>query len=218
MFDEGKTGQCENSAGLIAFVYGECSSSEADTFKAHLLGCADCAAEAAAFRLLRTSLGEMREEALASAPILEIPASKVAPGPSWHESVLALLGGARGLAAAAVVALTLAGIVALYRGGSGPNGNEIAANSFKRGEASAATPTPTGGSSLSPSGGGSALQPLDRKEGDDDKTSVSSKRGGTQRSKSVSIKNTDKVPTLSTYEEEEDKTLRLADLFEDIGE
>lgn len=53
--------ECGREADLVAFIYGEASESATADFKRHIVSCAKCADEAAAFKSVRTDLAAWRE-------------------------------------------------------------------------------------------------------------------------------------------------------------
>jgi len=108
---------CERAPDLIAFLYGEADETEARDFQLHLQQCNSCREEMAAFGVVRESITEYRDEALAgfvSTPIAAQPQTKSALAalrqffdlsPLWLKGATAL---------AAVAFCVLVGIV-LFR-------------------------------------------------------------------------------------------------------
>ena len=68
--DSGRDAECARSADLVTYLYGEATEEEARRFGQHLSACVTCREEAAAFRTVRSALGEWRSEALSDAPSL----------------------------------------------------------------------------------------------------------------------------------------------------
>jgi len=56
---------CERAPDLIAFLYGEADERETRDFQLHLQQCSACREEAASFGVVRESIAEYRDEALA---------------------------------------------------------------------------------------------------------------------------------------------------------
>lgn len=66
---------CERVSDLIAFIYNEASESETRDFELHLKQCAECRAEIDSFGLVRQSITEWRDEALAGFVATPLPAT-----------------------------------------------------------------------------------------------------------------------------------------------
>lgn len=66
---------CEREPDLISFIYNEASESETRDFELHLKECARCRAEIASFGLVRQSITEWRDEALAGFVATPLPAA-----------------------------------------------------------------------------------------------------------------------------------------------
>jgi anti-sigma factor RsiW len=79
MKDMDKDSTCERVADLIDFLYGELSAREAQRFEHHLRDCSACTAEFTAFKQVRTSVVEWRNEWLRG--ILPVPAEQFASAP-----------------------------------------------------------------------------------------------------------------------------------------
>jgi len=77
--NEVNTPNCGRENDLIAFLYGELTDVEAQTFQRHARDCASCNAELAALRDIRESVVNWRNESLGviSAPITESAVTKV---------------------------------------------------------------------------------------------------------------------------------------------
>ena len=72
---------CERASDLIAFLYGEADEREARDFQLHLQQCTSCRGEVASFGIVRESITEWRDEALAgfvSSPVAAQPQKKSA--------------------------------------------------------------------------------------------------------------------------------------------
>ena len=72
---------CERAPDLIAFLYGEADEAEARDFQLHLQQCSSCREEVASFGVVRESITEYRDEALAgfvSTPLAAQPKTKSA--------------------------------------------------------------------------------------------------------------------------------------------
>lgn len=67
-----ETNVCGRAEGLVGYLYGEATADERATFEGHLAACAGCRDELAAFRQVRTAVGEWRAEVLQAAPALAL--------------------------------------------------------------------------------------------------------------------------------------------------
>jgi len=65
--EETSASLCTRAEDLVAYLYDEASEGEALDFERHTERCASCKAELAAFRLVRSNIGEWRSHALAFA-------------------------------------------------------------------------------------------------------------------------------------------------------
>lgn len=225
MLDDGRNNQCGHSAELVSYMYGECSESQAADFESHLEKCFTCASELSSFTTIRSSLGEMRHEANVSAPRLAADFSGGRSKSSWVESLMALFGGARGFAAAGAFAVVLMAIVTVFvmnRNGDHQS-QEIASNTSKT-PSSATQSLTTNTNEASTTTRNEPLKPGEVPPGKTLSADPSKDEGhapegqSPKRTKVRNQKAVEKTPTLSNYDEEEDKSLRLADIFEDIGE
>jgi hypothetical protein len=75
--------QCDRTEELVAYLYGEASAAEAESFTQHLSVCASCRDELSAFGAVREAVGAWRAEALSVSPSLTLAdASAAATSPS----------------------------------------------------------------------------------------------------------------------------------------
>ena len=84
-----ETNTCGRAVQLVGYLYGEATADERAVFEQHLPACAACRDELAAFRSVRTAVGEWRAEVMRSAPALSLSevtgraeGSQVVPTPS----------------------------------------------------------------------------------------------------------------------------------------
>jgi hypothetical protein len=130
---------CDFSETLVSYIYGETSPAESDKFKAHLAGCGECAAELAGFGVVRSGIAEWRtgEFAPISAPAIELPARSepvfavpALAANSWLDGIRAFFTPRMTLAAAGFAALVICAglaIAVLNSPGSGDK-NTVAVN------------------------------------------------------------------------------------------
>ena len=69
MEERSNTRKCDRENDLIAFLYGEANEQEARDFERHLKTCSQCESELGAFKPIRQSIIEWREEALGRVPV-----------------------------------------------------------------------------------------------------------------------------------------------------
>ena len=66
---------CERAEDLVTYLYGETAPSEARSFASHLDACAPCRDEMAAFGVMRTKVGALREELVSVTPRIDFAAA-----------------------------------------------------------------------------------------------------------------------------------------------
>jgi anti-sigma factor RsiW len=221
---------CESHGELLEFLYGELDAGRAGAFRAHLDSCAECGTEVLAFSSLRGSIGVWKSEFdRIGTPLIRIPSPErevtVVAGsePSFVDSVRAFLAGFPALATGSLAIVAFVGGIALYLLFSG-GAAEIARDNGNR-DTPVATPAPT----ASPAG---VTVPPKRTEPEtaakpkDDPRPVkiadkpvnrttrteTRKIAGNERNRPRGSR-----PTLSGEDDEDDDTIRLADLFDEIG-
>jgi len=227
---------CDFSETLVSYIYGETSAAESDKFKAHLAQCGECAAEFAGFGVVRSSIAEWRQEEFApmAVPVIEMPARKVIitdESPSWLDGIRAFFTPKMTLAAAGFAALVVCAALTLAVISSQSSGNEnmLAQNSApenKQQVSNAGSETAAPGED-SPKNTSVAKQGADEKDIDP----AAAKHGSGREyvnTAAVKVANTVNQPkpknaprqvkqqkpaTLDIYDDTEDDSLRLADLF-----
>jgi hypothetical protein len=217
---------CGFADELVSYLYGDLHAEETGRFESHIGNCTECASEVAGFSSLRVSIGELKTdfEAIPTPPI-RIPYPMTAsaePKASVFDSLRTLLSGFRTLAAGSValVAITAG---AIYYLGPSDQGSELAGgniNGTKSTASPTAQPSPPVAEKQLPDQTApetAATNPKDTVPGKvgDKKTAPRPevRKSGTQ------VKKSDKrqSPTIIDETDDEDKTLRLADLFDEIG-
>jgi len=226
---------CRSAEDVLSYLYGELPANEIGRIKSHLAACGDCASEADAFSALRGSFADWKREfALMPTPPIRIDerqtALPVAPTTSVFDAIRAYLAGFPSLAAASAAALLLVGFGAFYLLTLNQN-DDLAETSQNRPKASPTTgSTPaaksesvdTSANSSIPAGKNSEapadVKPV--KAAERQPKSVADKSPRTNnRNTNVSRPKNDRAqaPTLGEDSGDEDDTLRLADLFDEIG-
>lgn len=72
---------CDRTEELVAYLYGEASAAEAESFTQHLSVCASCRHELSAFGAVRGAVGAWRVEALSVSPSLTLGGAPAATSP-----------------------------------------------------------------------------------------------------------------------------------------
>ncbi len=232
---------CGSGESIVAYIYDEATPSERRNFEAHLLECAECTDEFAELSNARFSVFEWQKEAFAEIPTPEIviPYEKTRSGSEsgFWEAVKAYLGGFAVPALAAAILLA-AGIgfiaIVLTRGDQ-----QLAANTVEpvvNVPQIAVQPSITEVPQVANRPEVASEQrtnSVEREEKNKEiETSPRPSRVATQakaiksptpkpvvaRSENRNTQETPrKKPVLSDFEESDDKSLRLTDLFDDIG-
>jgi hypothetical protein len=219
MLNNGNTSNCGFADEIVSYIYDEIGATDRTNFERHLADCAVCTDEFAAISNARFSVFEWRREEFAhlSTPKIVIPFGEKQYSIVENGSV-GLMAGLRGLlsisswpVAVAAVLLVCLGFGFLAMTYIGRGDQETAANI-----------------NVPP------VLPLDNPNkvtiGDPDvaKTSVGNRTGqGVRPVKAVEYRrarpnrqttsNNVKAPVLNSYDDNDDKSLRLADLFDEIG-
>lgn len=123
---------CEFAEQIVAYIYDEASAKEKENFEAHLLNCLTCADEIAGFGLVRSSINDWRKDEIfvLDAPMLEFPALRPsfavsAEKGSWFDDFKKLFDFSPVWAAGFAALMICFGLAWLFLGKSN---NEIASN------------------------------------------------------------------------------------------
>ena len=222
---------CGSGETLVAYLYGEASAAESEKFKAHLVECAECSAELAGFGVVRSSIVEWRQEEFApmSAPAIEMPVRSDAviltdEPPSWLTGLRAFFTPRMTLAAAGFAALVICAAltVAVLNSQKAADDNILAKNSSP--ENNKPQITNSGTNETAP--GEDTKKNSAAVKQTEDKAATSAKPRPQENTTVIKISNTapkqknapkvkpqkpENLPGI--YEETQDDTLRLADLF-----
>ncbi|MEJ7623057.1 MAG: zf-HC2 domain-containing protein [Pyrinomonadaceae bacterium] len=229
MLNNGNNGGCDFADLVVSYIYDEATAGERHVFESHLTSCTSCTDEFASISEARFSVFEWRREEFDSLPTPLIAIPCTAEASSLLDTVRGWLTFPVLSAAAAMVLLSLGiGYFSVQLSDS----NEIAENA-------AAITRPSVGETIDPS----PALPLEREvdgfsdpgiseklhvpeSGEADRAMTtrpsrqSSAKGVARRVSrqlaASAAKNT-RAPVLSSYEDTEDKSLRLSDLFDDDG-
>lgn len=225
MFDDGTKNDCEHSVEVVNYLYGEFDARQKVLFERHLAECSLCTDDVKVFGDLRTVFGELRGELNHTVPPIRIEIDGHRNNRGLLASLVELLTGSRTLIGGGVVAALLltAGVIFMSDGEPTYRNLEIATNSVKTPkavssplEAEATRNLP--GSDVAERRGSDArehAEPAGRASGA--ATEIRRQQESTNRRKQTRVEG--KAPTLSTFEDdEEDNSLRLSDLFGEIGD
>ncbi len=224
---------CKNSSDIVPYMYAELSSSDSSVFESHLLDCGECTDQFAEISNARFEVYEWKKlefDPLVT-PGIRIPyESESAVGVSWIDKVRAAFGHGwktPGLAFAGMaIVSTLAAVLVLTR----DDGSDIAANinsnvpAVNTAGIQASDPptlvldrpvdTVKGLEVQQPVQIESTTKPLEPKRTNQGRRAVRPQNIDTIP---ASARNQQRsVPTLNEFSEDEDTSLRLAELFEDI--
>ncbi|HUF04028.1 MAG TPA: zf-HC2 domain-containing protein [Aridibacter sp.] len=235
MFDSGRgPNGCGTGESLVGYIYGEMDEASKAEFEDHLSACDSCAEELASFSVLRISVGELKSSELA----FELPSAVEEPGTAGllarFTGALSASFGLKALAGASVgVIILLLGVIAFNILSTGDLNDQIANVSPVEENAAENPAVPLsepGIGEIAESGSAEAepvketvpLRASDEPEISRPQNSLVKKRSP-QRSVSVppsQLAENNDVPRLSEAadEEFEDDSLRLTDLFSEIGE
>ena len=219
---------CKYSNGIVPYMYGELATSAATEFESHLLECQACTDEFAALSAARYEVYDWKKlefDPLAT-PAMSIPFEEVASTP-WIEKLRAAFASGWGLPAAAFAGLAmvavLLGIVTSRNTGTEVVHRDVnvpvnmPANTKNLEQTSTAVKTGTEGKVDTTSTERSAPRPTvvrDSPSRRDIRTQPAiAPRPTTPRDTQARAPN---APRLNDFVEEEDNSLRLAELFEDI--
>lgn len=226
---------CRFAVDVLSYLYGELPVNETGRIETHLVECAGCATEAESFAALRGSLAEWKREFdLMPTPAIRIdePRSVVsaAPTTSIFDTIRAFLAGFPMLAATSAAALLVVGFGAFYLLTLDRN-NDVAETSQNRPKASPTTKsTPTAKSETVDTTATVSNVPAKTNDSPADakpvkiaerrsKPAADTPARPNNRKTNVNPPKNDRAqaPTLSEDNGDEDDTLRLADLFDEIG-
>lgn len=220
-----KNSGCKLSADIVAYMYGELSSAEGSAFESHLLECVDCTDEFAAVSNARYEVYDWKQtefEPIAT-PVFAIPYGE--PAVSWFDKLRAAFRPSWAVPGVAFTGIAIGSVFASVFYFSGDSGSNVAqVNTNSRPIAAIAAPEkeePLGvvkQDAERPTA--QHEQPVRRVSG----TSVRKRVARTDKNAAVprpvearatSTPNRS-APTLNEFADDEDTSLRLAQLFEDI--
>lgn len=230
---------CDFSETLVSYLYGEIGAGESEKFKAHAAKCVTCSAEIAGFSAVRSQIAEWRQAEFApmASPEFELPEARggsvilTDESRSWLDGLREFFTpkvaiAAAGFAAVAlVVGLTLVALNSRNSGNddmlaknSSMNKNNAETNKVNNSSTEQMAITETG----TDNGGGEPESPESSEKSIKHVRQYASAGSGKTNSAANTPKQKDKAAsaqkqkteTLDTiYKDDEDDSLRLADLF-----
>ena len=220
--------KCKFSAEIVPYMYGESSPAESSAFEQHLVDCSDCTDEFAAISSARYEVYDWKKLEFdpLETPTFDVPFREAA-GVSWSDKIRRVFANAWALpsvsfAALAIVSIVAAGVIWLRSGDELAVKNPDAAPTPIRslGENTAEVRTEQPSKSADPVRP-QATQASVSKRANPRRVyaqPVRAVRDRTMEVKQTTARNETKaVPRLNEYPDDEDTSLRLAELLEDIG-
>ena len=220
--------KCAFENGIVPYMYGELPAREATEFESHLLDCVECTDEFAAVSAARFEVYEWKKlefEPLAT-PVIQLPAMEAA-GVSWFDKLRAAFANGWAIPTVAFAGLAVATAFTLLFVLSGDTDKQIVAN----------TNEPIPSSSVAETKPPTVATPVNAPPEPERAVvteprvvrSTATKQTQPRRTPRVDRPVTPKVdslpttaqqppkaPRLNGFDEEEDTSLRLAELFENI--
>jgi hypothetical protein len=220
--------ECKFSADMVPYMYDELSSVESMAFEQHLIDCADCTDEFAAISSARYEVYDWKKLEFdpLETPNFEIPFEEVA-GVSWSDKIRQMFAHAWAaptvsFAALAIVAVTAVGVIWLQSGEQlvvknlEPVPVPVKQNAAPVPDANVEAPSPYAVAVEQPTTQASvSKRAIPRRTGPQ---IVRATRDRSIEIKQTTARNeTRAVPRLNEYPDDEDTSLRLAELLDDIG-
>ncbi|MEO8041764.1 MAG: zf-HC2 domain-containing protein [Acidobacteriota bacterium] len=219
--------KCKFSSGIVPYMYGEMPGPESSSFESHLLDCSPCTDEFAMISSARYEVYEWKKlefDPLATPQIEIVFEAEPAAGVSWLDKFRASFAQGWAIPSMAAAGIFVAAIFAAAFIFSENGSPDVAANFAKDvvvdepGVQSAPKVTATDSTVSADASGDREREPRVIRPATPQR--VSQKRVVTAVKsvdvKATSAQNERKAPTLNEFVEEEDTSVRLAELFADI--
>ncbi len=220
---------CKFSSDILSYMYGELSASTRDVFESHLLECSVCTDEFAEVSAGRYEVYEWKKLAFdpLATPRFEIPSEyEVAAAPSWVDKLRAAFGSSWAAPAFALGGLMIVSIFAASWILSGDNQPYVAANTADGPVVDSppnVVPSPRVSEPRVETGSTGEIEPQETKPvrilapRRDAKKIVRSAQPRTIEVRGESARNPRiTTPRLNEFADEEDTSLRLAELLDDV--
>lgn len=229
---------CEFADHIVDYLYHEGGADERTRFEDHLASCDTCTDEFASVSVARFSVFEWRKEEFdkLATPSFEIPelralaAAEAEKSLGWFAGIAALLSSVRSpmLVAATLLVCLGAGFVAITFLGTGDgdlvaNGGAVpeVTGPVTNRNTSAQLPdasNPNGGDrAAGPTQTGQSTRPAKPETATPKSVPAVVKRGASEGVRRDKVTRAAQKPMLNDFEEDADDSLRLADLFDEIG-
>ena len=233
--DDVKITQCKFSEAIVPYMYGELAAAECASFESHLLECGDCTDEFASISNARYEVYDWKKlefDPLPTPPV-RIPYADVS-GVSWIERARSVFAGRWAFPAAGFAAVAIVSIFSVVFFTTGETGTDIALESGNTNSVETVMPSPMASERPAPV----VSSPLVAREDLPDRKSerrdlkvatpsVSERKAVRREARSVQPKSVEArqattrddqraVPRLNDFSDDEDTSLRLAELFEDV--
>jgi hypothetical protein len=217
--------ECKFSSDIVPYMYGEMSGSDASSFESHLLECSKCTDEFASISSARYEVYDWKKlqfDPLAT-PVIKI-AFEPEPTASWIGQVSAMFAQGWAIPSLAAAGVFVVAIVAASFILSEKSSPDIAANFSKDivVDQQSVTSAPAVTSPEANTGDDRAVERETEKSVIKSVTPQRILQKRTSRSarsfdvKATSAQNQQRAPRLNEFVEEEDTSVRLAELFDDI--
>ena len=226
MFRKNKKLNCEFGASAVEYIYGEMGEQPLAIFESHLAGCDGCIAELAEVSEARFEVYEWRRSAFEplATPIIRIPYNEPAGVRGAIDRVWGAISASRMWAAGgfAAACIAVASWMALSAAGPSADSPSVAANSAEVAPAASKIEPPRYVAEAPMQPARSEIRRVTPARAPFIKAMATPKSPRTQiaQRKTPSRNNIDRstaVPTLSGYSTDVDSSLRLAEVFDDIG-
>lgn len=239
MLNNGKNTTCGFSDEIVSYIYDEATPAGRKSFEAHLAGCALCADEFAGISEARLSMFEWQREAFSTleTPEIVIPYVKKAFRAEPIEPV-GVFAGLRGWltitnwpVTVAAVLVICAGLGLLAMTFIGRGATEVASNNMDK---VAVAPVAIENKTVQPPEVAGVTVPLDPTPPTQNVASIKAvdtprirpnrpavnpvqRRATELNAGRARVPQSRKPPVLNSYDDSDDRSLRLTDLFDDIG-
>ena len=219
--------KCKFESGIVPYMYGEMAVHEATAFESHLLECSACTDEFAAVSAARYEVYEWKKLEFdpLSTPVIEIPQVEPLGVGSWFEKLRAVFAGSWAVPGVAFAGLALAVAFTSFLILSRDGNQDVVKNNTNtpvtnRPETDS-NPAPATVAKEAPAGDANVpVQPKVVRAGESKPSQPRRSERVGRAPKAIPVQTTatktPAAPTLNDFDDEEDTSLRLAELFENI--
>ena len=223
--NEANYSACKFSVDIVPYMYGELSVSGTTAFESHLVECSECTDEFAVISNARYEVYDWKKLAFdpIATPVFEIPYEAAEPAVSWVDKLRAAFGQSWAVPSVAFAGLIVASVIGAVFMFSGDD-QLVVQNDNKNSGGTTAVNSPR--RDVLPVVSNPSETKPDQVKSDPVPAQISSPRQiEAKRIKAVKASRTEEKPTsarnqkaprLNEFTDEEDDSLRLAELFEDV--